>query len=122
MVNTCGKMVVVCHKRGDTLDWDMQAVDVSGNPIDITGMSISCKVKAGDFEDNLDATITDAEAGIFNLYRSASLTELWPISVKAIGAKLPERMFSDVEFTLSGDVTSTETFEILVVEDITNAG
>lgn len=106
-------MAAFAHKRGDTFVLNS---DVASNGLaaDITNWTISSQIRdMGDtIVQNLTATVTDAVNGRLTLSATPSQTALWPVG----------QMFCDIEFTDgSGIVTSTETFTINVLLDITRA-
>lgn len=43
-------------KRGDTLSKDITRVDLSGNPVDLTGVTITCEVEHANFTAALTVT------------------------------------------------------------------
>lgn len=111
-------------KHGDTLDVDCQAKDESGDPQDITGWAVTCAVRSAPygslqtaFTDTVTCTVTDAATGLFTLEKDAADTALWPITVVTQRSGLPRQMFADIQFVASGVVASTDTFEIVVIED-----
>ena len=104
----------IYHKTGDTLSLTCTYTDSAGNPIDITSHTIASKVKAVGFEDTLTVNKTDEANGIFILSATATATASWPVTVSTAS-----RLFCDVQFTLGSVVQSSETFQIIVVQDIT---
>jgi len=116
------------HKRGDTfqLDFTLENNDVA---VDITNFDIRAQardatgtLKVEWNETNSGVNITSAANGQFNLKSEATYTstptgqlatESWPLGVLNI----------DVEFTDTSatpdSVSSSETFTITVIEDIT---
>jgi hypothetical protein len=121
-------MANINHKRGDTfqLDLTLEANDVA---VDITNYDIRAQARdaAGTLilewnETNSGVNVTNAAGGLFNLKSEATYTstptgqratESWPIGVMNV----------DVEFTDTSatpdSVSSSDTFTITVVEDIT---
>ena len=116
------------HKRGDTfqLDFTLENNDVA---VDITNFDIRAQardatgtLKVEWNETNSGVNITSAANGQFNLKSEATYTstptgqlatESWPLGVPNV----------DVEFTDTSatpdSVSSSETFTITVIEDIT---
>lgn len=116
------------HKRGDTfqLDFTLENNDVA---VDITNFDIRAQardatgtLKVEWNETNSGVNITNASNGQFNLKSEATYTstptgqlatESWPLGVLNV----------DVEFTDTSatpdSVSSSETFTITVIEDIT---
>lgn len=107
-------MSQVYHKRGDTLSFQCVWNDSAGNPVNISGYTITSQVRAVSFVDDLTVTVTNPTLGQFTLSATAADTATWPLTTSA-----QSRVFCDVQFVLSGVVTSSETFQIIVVEDIT---
>lgn len=121
-------MANINHKRGDTfqLDFTLEANDVA---VDITNFDIRAQARdsAGTLilewnETNSGVNVTNATGGLFNFKSEATYTstptgqlatESWPIGVMNV----------DVEFTDTSatpdSVSSSETFTITVIEDIT---
>ena len=116
------------HKRGDTfqLDFTLENNDVA---VDITNFDIRAQardatgtLKVEWNETNSGVNITNASNGQFNLKSEATYTstptgqlatESWPLGILNV----------DVEFTDTSatpdSVSSSETFTITVIEDIT---
>lgn len=107
-------MVQVYHKRGDTLSLGCKWTDNNGTPINLVGYTIASQVKAVGFFANLTVVVTNAALGEFNLSATATATSTWPIT-----SSQASRTFCDVQFTVSGVVASSETFQVVVLEDIT---
>ena len=121
-------MANINHKRGDTfqLDFTLEVNDVA---VDITNFDIRAQARdaAGTLilewnETNSGVNVTNAAGGLFNLKSETAYTstptgqratESWPIGVMNV----------DVEFTDTSatpdSVSSSDTFTITVVEDIT---
>ena len=91
-------------KRGDTFTALAQRVGV-----DITETTIRSQLRSGNWRYTLTVTVTDAANGEFTLSAPASDTRLWPVGA----AKW------DIEYTDSGNVHSTETVSITILEDVT---
>lgn len=121
-------MANINHKRGDTfqLDFTLEANDVA---VDITNFDIRAQARnaAGTLllewnETNSGVNVTNATGGLFHFKSEATYsstptgqlaTESWPLGVMNV----------DVEFTDTSatpdSVSSSETFTITVLEDIT---
>ena len=95
------------HKRGDTFLLAGTRADKSGNPVVITGMTITSKVRRVAYQQALVVTITDPANGAFSL--SQADTSTWPIGT----------LFCDVQFISGSTTVSSETFKIVVEEDVT---
>ena len=126
-------MANINHKRGDTfqLDFTLEVNDVAA---DITNFDIRAQARDSDGtlilewnETNSGVNVTNAAGGLFNLKSEATYTstptgpnaafllatESWPLGVMNV----------DIEFTDTSatpdSVSSSDTFTITVVEDIT---
>jgi len=105
------------HKQGDTFSISCTWTDVNGDPIDLTGYDIKSQVKSFSdtpFEDDLSVAVLVAASGTFSVTASAIQTTLWPVTMGQY-----KRLFCDVQFKFGGVTTSTETFEIIVLREIT---
>jgi len=103
--------VVYPFKRGDDFNITMTLQDSQGNPVDITGWTISSAVTyARKPVSTLDATIVDGLNGIFAISLPFAQTAAWPI----------RKLKCDVQFDrpVEGRVSS-QTFVIDVQEDHT---
>lgn len=113
-------MAEIYHKRGDTFTyyarWTQGDSDI---PVDLTGLTITSQVRAGSFVDDLTITVTNAENGEFIISATAASTMLWPITDSPSSRLFGSRLFSDIQFTDGANTVSTETFQILLREDIT---
>jgi len=104
-------MLTLTCKRGDTFKVDGQHTDIAGNPLSLTGSTVASAMQLGAVRVVLLVTVIDAAQGTFTLGRTAAQT-----ADLSVGLWL-----SDVEFTNgSGEVVSTDTFIVSIVEDITN--
>lgn len=95
-------------KRGDTFLYNAALTDDNG-PVDITAVDIRCQIRDKDVLIS-EAVIVKAlpnSAGIFSV--RVDDTTLWPTKV----------LSADVQYTINGQIISTETFGISVVKDIT---
>jgi len=121
-------MANINHKRGDTFQLDF-TLDENGVAVDITNYDIRAQARdsAGILilewnETNSGVNVTNAAGGLFNLKSEATYTstptgqlatESWPLGVMNV----------DIEFTDTSatpdSVSSSDTFTITVVEDIT---
>lgn len=106
-------MSQVYHKKGDTFTLICVWKDALGVPVDLSTYSIASQVRSTKFVDNLSVTVIDAANGKFSVSRSAADTSSWPVSNSV------SRVFCDIQFTKGSIVTSSETFEVIVLEDIT---
>lgn len=100
-------------KRGDTLSITCQRLTAASTPFSLVGYTIAATVRNGAFSQALTVTITAPSTGNFTLSQTATNTALWPVSDDDDSV-----MYCDIQFT-SGSVESTETFKIVVQEDIT---
>lgn len=101
--------VQITFKRGDTLVLQ-NTITINAVPQDITNWTITSKVRhtGSNFVDELVVTKTDAVNGVYQLKKQD--TTAWPTKT----------LLCDVQYTLpSGQIISTETFELPVVADVT---
>lgn len=92
-------------KRGDTFHAACQRVGVN-----ITSTVIRSQLRAGTWRQDLTVTKTNAATGEFTLTATAADAELWPVGVATW----------DIEYDDGGDVHSTETISLRIVEDVTH--
>lgn len=94
------------------------ATDAAGRPLDLTGIDVTCQVKGGKHPFPVVATLAlewiDRAQGTYELWAPGdSLTTLWPTGL----------LLADIQYsTTLGARTlrkSTETFQIYLIEDIT---
>lgn len=104
-------MATINHKQGDTLDWVITLTD-TGTAVDINTWSIRAQIRASDtLIATLTVTVVDAANGLFRLSATAAQTDSWAAGSHSC----------DVEFTDgSGNVFSTETFVVNILEDISH--
>jgi hypothetical protein len=111
-------MQQVTHKQGDTFSLSCSWKDPNGTAINLTGYTILSKVRVTTgttFTDTLTSTITTAASGLFTLSATPTQTASWPLTSGQYG-----KLYCDVQFTSpTGVVTSSDTFEVVVVEEIT---
>ena len=106
-------MAQIRIKRGDTLQRTVTLTQ-AGLPYTPAGGSLACQVRSPNargsvgFVDAMAVTAT-ATPGEFLMTATAVQTALWPIGV----------LVSDVQITIGETVTSTETFTVVVDEDVT---
>ena len=100
-------------KRGDTLSMTCQRLTAAAAAFNLVGYTMAATVRNGGFSQALTVTVTNASLGQFTLSQTATNTALWPISDDDDSV-----MYCDIQFT-SASVESTETFKIVVREDIT---
>lgn len=100
-------------KRGDTLSITCQRLTASSTAFNLAGYSIAATVRNAAFSQALIVSIYSPATGQFTLSQTATNTALWPVSDDDDSV-----MYCDIQFT-SGSVESTETFKIVVQEDIT---
>lgn len=102
------------HKRGDTFDYsDQFAMTIDGVAVtNFTGMTGASQIRdsAGNLVADLVFTWLDAAQGLFRVRHNGS-TAAWPVGT----------LRHDVQLTTSGgDVVSTATELIKLVEDVTH--
>ena len=98
-------MTIPKIKRGDTFEALCQRVGV-----DITTTTIRSQIRAGSWVQDLLVTKTNAATGEYTLSATAADAEIWPIGLAQW----------DIEYTDAGNVRSTETVKLRIVEDITH--
>lgn len=103
-------MEVVNAKQGDTFLLTCTRETAAGAAFDLTGYTIAARVSDGTFTDDLSITITGAALGQFTVEQTAANTASWPINTF---------LLCDIEFTLGTLVESTETFRIVILDDVT---
>lgn len=104
-------MATITHKRGDTFELTC-SLENQGNDVDITGWTVAAQLRKTDdtLVQNMTITVTNAAAGEFTISAPDTETDDWPI----------ENLEIDVQFTeSSGNISSSETFTIAVIKDIT---
>ena len=104
-------MAAVTVKQGDTLEW-VVTVSEAGSGVDISAWSIRAQIRQGDtLIASLAVTQTEAGSGVLSLTATAAQTDSWSAGTHRC----------DIEFTDGdGDVFSTETFDVIVLEDISH--
>ena len=104
-------MDVLKFKRGDTLALDGVRTDINGDPFPLTGVSIACEMVRGDLVVPITSAVSDPALGTFTLGLTASET-----------ASLDAGVWQcDIEFTDGTSVSSTQTFLMMAIGDVTNA-
>lgn len=102
-------MAQIKFKRGDTFTLSC-TYKIDGVPSSVSSIDIDSQVR--NQRDTLiqDLIVTKSETtGVFTLSADADDTQNWPVTV----------LRCDVQFSEGGSVRSTQTFEIIVNEDIT---
>lgn len=100
-------------KRGDT--FSLAAV-VLGDGVPVVGgigawtIESQIRTTGGTLVDTLTIAITDATACTYTIDESAAgVTEAWPVG----------KLEMDIQYTVGGDVISTETAQINLIKDVT---
>jgi hypothetical protein len=109
-------------KSGDTFSALCQRVDENGEPISISGVTVTSSVRniSGSFSQALTVAVVDAAIGQFSISATATSTNTWPISTSIDGTVTPRNfLFCDVQYTSGFTVQSSETLIIQVFEDVT---
>ena len=97
-------------KRGDQLSMDITRVDQNGDPINLTGVTITSQVKGPGFVASLTVTAVNLAIGQFQLTAASGATATWPMG----------RLSGDVKYVSGGGlVRHSKTFFILVGKEIT---
>lgn len=110
-------MATITHKQGDTLELTFQ-LKRDGSPVNITNYTISSQLRdstdallvTDNFNGSLAFTLINATAGQFQLSANATATSEWPVRTYDCDVQIID---------LGGDTSSSETFKIKVVKDIT---
>jgi hypothetical protein len=103
------------HKQGATFDKLVTRLDAQGDPVDLTGFTVTSGVHNEDetFTDELTATVEDAANGIVRITHPATETALWPET------DYDNKLFWDVRYQNGALVVFSETVEIVVEDNIT---
>ena len=110
-------MATITHKKGDTLELTFQ-LKRDGSAVDITGFTITSKLRdstdtlltTDNFNGSRSYTLIDPNAGQFELAASSTATAEWPA----------REYDCDVQFIdTDNETSSSETFKIKVIKDIT---
>ena len=101
------------HKRGDTIDWT-GFYKINNVPINLTNIDISCQFRKADgtllFSPEITKLNQITDTGKYTIKVPAHTVRDFPV----------EKLKSDIQYTdSSGNVTSTETFFINILEDVT---
>ena len=95
-------------KRGDTFAFYADIKDAEGSPIEISAQNIRCQ-----FRDNSDKLVSELTTSATDTPGKYLFTEestgSWPVGI----------LQSDIELTIDGVITSSETFSISVEKDVT---
>lgn len=79
--------------------------------VDISAWTITSSMKwYGKLVTSFDVVVEDALRGIFSINAAFSETSLWK----------PREYDADIQFVISGKKTSSDTFKVLAVRDVTN--
>jgi len=106
-------MFTIDHKRGDTISWELEYLDDLGAPIDISSYTI--KIQARD-KKNLSSLLFTLEGAAISKYDSATgrARVIHATDSYAVG-----RYLVDIQYSTTGLVKSSDTFELNIIEDIT---
>lgn len=104
---------VITHKRGAT--FEAGCLHEDGGPVDLTSVTITSQVRTagGRFVGDLAVTKGNqgTAPGTFTVRAEAAATALWPLAT----------LIWDIRYQTAGGVAYTETAEILVVRQATEA-
>ena len=100
----------ITHKRGDTFSAACTYQGADGEPEPLAGYAIACKMRRAALVFAFTVTITDAPTGRYVISATAEQT----------AALEPGIWRADIEYSIDGAVSSTDTFQIEVIEDITH--
>lgn len=102
-------MVTIDHKRGDTFQLSVAVLDDAGAAQICTGWSVASQVRTSDYQ--AVSTLTHAwvsqAGGTYTLTDTA--TTDWPVG----------DLVCDIQYTVAGVITSTETFTIQCQMEVT---
>lgn len=108
-------MFTIDHKRGDTISWEGSYTDDLGGVVDLTSYSIKCQARSKEntetvlFTVNTEDTTIDKYNPTSGLYRIVLDTTTYPIG----------RYLVDIEYKTGQLIKSSETFELNIIQDIT---
>lgn len=101
-------------KRGDTFAFYAKMVDEAGNPLTLDAEYLKSQVR--DANDRLYANLVvskhPTEVGTYLFQSPSANTAVWPIGI----------LYLDIQVDNSGVVSSTETFMVEIIKDITKDG
>lgn len=104
-------MAYLQAKRGDTFTITGTRTDSAGDPVDLTGTTITAQMRRYDTVINLTCDTLNAAGGTFTLSADEAVTALWSLGQYEV----------DVQFVEGLDTISTETFLVTILKDITLA-
>src|SRR3954468_22535436 len=109
---TTGGTVAVVVKRGDTMRLRVELSDKDGAPVDVTGWSWRCQLRAANdtVAGDITVTVTDAPQGVLELSIDAADTALLALAdyrfdVEATDLAADVRTVLDGAVRISADVT-----------------
>lgn len=114
-------MNTLAIKKGDTFSALCQRVDQNGNPVNISGYTITSRVRSTTgFSGNLTVVVVTPAQGQFSINATATATASWPVC-KSIDGTITEKnfLYCDVQYVSGSTVESSETFTLQVFEDVT---
>jgi hypothetical protein len=98
-------------KPGDTFGFCAIVTDESGEPVTLDAENIKSQVR--DYKDNLKAELVvvkhPEDVGSYLFSAPPEVTELWPLGP----------LFIDIETNSSGIISSSETFKVNIVRQVT---
>ena len=103
-------------KRGDSFAFYANLTDkATGDPIDIDANLIMCQVRnsTGKLYATLDVSKHAEIAGRYLFQTTRTVTSTWPASQMGV------LLYVDIQFTLNDVTSSTETFSVNVMQDVT---
>lgn len=107
-------MIEILHKAGDTLVWECEHSDDAGEPVDLLGYSIKCQARSKKKALLFEASTTNGKIDIYD-----SDNGYFRIKVDETSEFKPEEYMVDIQYSYSDIVKSSETFKLIVEEDIT---
>jgi hypothetical protein len=98
-------------KRGDSFSLFCTRTDADGDAVNLTGVTVTSQMRYRSELIDLTPTIVSAAAGTFTLTADAAATESWAVV----------DYDCNVQFSSGGQVVSTATFQVRILEDVTVA-
>lgn len=99
-------------KTGDTLSLRVERTDSDGQPVDLTGAAVTAQMRRRGEAVDLAVAMVEPAAGICELSLPAAATAMLT----------PGLWDLDVQFVLDGFTASSETFPVVMEQDVTRAG
>lgn len=101
----------VTIRRGDTFSAEAVYTDDSGSPVNLTSYTIRGQLTGRGRTYDMQAVVTNAAQGQFTIGAPATSTRNWEVGSYE----------ADIQYSVGEEVSSTDSFFIDVVRDVTNA-